>query len=56
MTFSARNLASDRPQTAETIERGFVRDFGRQMFATFGTTLAAPTAAMFVRIGTTYRS
>ncbi|GAB3831958.1 hypothetical protein GCM10027610_023250 [Dactylosporangium cerinum] len=35
---------------------GFVREFGHQMFVTFGTTLLPPIAEMFVRTGTTYRS
>jgi hypothetical protein len=32
--------------------RGFVREIGRQMFATFGAPLPAPRAEMFVRTGT----
>jgi hypothetical protein len=32
---------------------GFVREIGRQMFATFGATLLSPRAEMFVRTGTT---
>ncbi|WP_203816332.1 type II toxin-antitoxin system VapC family toxin [Paractinoplanes ferrugineus] len=45
---SAHGIAAARlPQI------GFVREFGRQMFATFGATLPAPIAAMFARTGTT---
>jgi hypothetical protein len=32
---------------------GFVREFGRQMFASFGATLPALRVVMFVRTGTT---
>jgi hypothetical protein len=32
---------------------GFVREIGRQMFATFGAALLSPRAEMFVRTGTT---
>jgi hypothetical protein len=38
---------------AKSRSSGFVREFGRQMFPTFGATLPALVAAMFVRTGTT---
>lgn len=44
------------PQTSAAVIRqppGFVREFGRQMFATLGATLPAPRAVTFVRTGAT---
>jgi hypothetical protein len=42
-----------QPAGVSAAPGGFVREFGRQMFARFGATLLALRAVMFVRTGTT---
>jgi hypothetical protein len=48
-------MAKDNTNFGETGHRarGFVREIGGQMFATFGTTLAASRTEISVRTGTT---